>query len=357
MEARGIRDNPARSLGELTEFANRDHLENPETYRAAIDGVLDVLYKEEGLIRLYPSPTIIVPDIHARRGMLIDILSCQLPEGPYAGNRIFELLQKRLINMVCIGDIVHSEVRSDWVINDNGDWTVELLEKEMTRSLGAATIIMYLKMQYPEHFHCLRGNHDDIAGELTEDFRKFVGVRYENNERMMVNGRPMLTSGKGESKIVREWILMRSGWGPTFLQLWSQFDRALPIFAAGGYYAISHTLPQMSLTVSNMRNKNRPPRITFELTSQRGENREAMYRTLENLGIIHTVRRWFHGHTHVSPETNGGKYQESPDGFLVRINNQSNYVFAYVPGPRDKWPFHPPKDVYIKAPTEATFHR
>ncbi len=357
MESRGIKGNPARSLAELTEFASRDHLESPETYRVAIDGVLDVLYKEEGLIRLYASPTIVVPDIHARRGMLIDILSFQLLDGPYAGNRVFELLQKGLINVVCIGDIVHSEVRSDWVINDNGDWTVELLEKEMARSLGAATIIMYLKVQYPGHFHCLRGNHDDIAGELAEDFRKFVGVRYENNERVMVNGRPILTSAKGESKVVRDWILARSGWGASFLQLWSQFDRALPIFAVGGYYAISHTLPQKSLIVSDIKNKNRHSRITFELTSQRGENREALYKTLENLGIIHTVRRWFHGHTHVSPDINYGKYQESPDGLLVRINNQSDYVFAYVPGPADKWPFHPPKDVYIKAPTEAMFHR
>src|SRR5215467_5974170 len=202
MESQGIIDNPARSLGELREFARRDCLELPETYRAAIDGALDVLHKEEGLIRLDPLPTIIIPDIHARRDMLIDILSSQLSDGLYKSNLIFELLQQKLINIVCIGDIVHSEERSAWVINDNGDWTTELLEKEMIRSLGTAALIMYLKMQYPKHFHCLRGNHDDIAGELSEDFRKFVGVKYKNNERVMINGRPMLTSGKGESKIV-----------------------------------------------------------------------------------------------------------------------------------------------------------
>ena len=358
MEARGVHNNPARSLVELHEFASRDHLESPETYRIAIDGVLDVLLKEDGLIQLYALPTIIIPDIHARRGMLIDVLRHQLQEGPYAGVQVFELLQRGFLNVVCVGDIVHSEVRSDWVINDNGDWAPELLEKEMIRSLGAAAIIMYLKMQYPEHFHCLRGNHDDIIGELTEDFRKFVGVMYKNNERVLVNGHPMLTSGKGESRIVRDWILAKgSGWGPSFLQLWGQFDRALPVFVQGVYYAISHTLPQMPLSEREMRNKNRSPRITFELTSQRGENREAMYGTLENLGVKGNVRHWFHGHTHVPPEINGGRYLESPDKFVVRINNQTNHVFAYVPGTDEQWPFHPPKDVYIKSPAEAEFHR
>ena len=82
-----------------------------------------------------------------------------------------------------------------------------------------------------------------------------------------------------------------------------------------------------------------------------------MSKTLENLGIIHTVRQWFHGHTHVPPETNGGKYQASPDGFTIRLNNQSNYVFAYVPGSTDKARFDPLNDVYIKSPTETTFHR
>jgi hypothetical protein len=357
MQSLGIHNNPARSLSELSEFVRRDSLERPEAYRIAIDGVLDVLRREDGLIRLDPLPTIVIPDVHARRAMLTDILSFQLQDGPYIGNRIFDLLQQKLIYIVCLGDIMHSELRSDWVTNDNGDWANELLEKEMVRSLNTASLIMYLKMQYPTHFHCLRGNHDDIAGELAEDFRKYVGVKYENNERVMVQGRPLLTSDKGESKIVRNWILTRSGWGQPFLYLWSQFDRALPVFATGAYYVVSHTLPQMSLTVSDIRNKNRPSRITFELTSQRGENREAMNRTLENLGIIHTVRRWFHGHTHVSPEINGGKFQESPDGLLIRINNQSNYVFAYVPGPNDKARFDPLKDVYIKTPTEATFHR
>jgi hypothetical protein len=357
LPSRGVKDNPARSLMKLAEYANRDQIENPETYKTALYASLKVLNKEDGLVHLLNLPTIIIPDLHARRGMLVDILSNPIAQGPYEGRQFFDLLQKGLVNVCCVGDIVHSEERSDWVINDNGDWTPELLEKEMVRSLGSAAMIMYLKMQYPEHFHCLRGNHDDIAGELSKDFRKFVGLQFKDNECVIIDGFPVITSGKGESTIVRDWILTSGdSWGQPFLDLWSQFDKALPIFATGAYYVVSHTLPQRALAENEIRDKTRPPSVTLELTSKRGENREAIIATLENLGIKDSVKRWFYGHTHVPLETNCGKYEESTDGLLVRLNNHKNYVFAHVPTSLDQRLFDPAKDVYIKSPYEGSFH-
>ena len=357
VHSRGVKDNPARSLSKLVAYASRDQIETPETYRANLNAVLKVLKKEDGLVQLLDLPTIIIPDIHARRAMLIDIFRNPIPEGPYVGRKVFELLQKGLVNVCCVGDIVHSEVRTDWVINENGDWTIELLEKEMVRSLGSAAMVMYLKMQYPQHFNCLRGNHDDMVGELAKDFRKFVGLQFKDDECVMVDGSPVVTSDKGESMIVRDWILTRGdGWGRTFLDLWGQFDKALPIFAKGEYYAISHTLPQRALEETEIRDKTRLPSVTLEFTSRRGENREAIIATLENLGIKDSVKRWFYGHTHVSAETNCGKYEESADGSLVRLNNHKNYVYAYVPASLDQRLFDPAKDVYIKSPTETSFH-
>lgn len=345
-----IKDNPAQSFEMLSEFAMRDDLERPETYRAALDAVLEALSHEDGLIQLQDLPTIVIPDLHARRGMLIAILRYHIEEGPYAGRQVFELLQEGLVNVVCVGDIVHSEERSDWVINNDGEWTVELLDKEMVRSLGAAAMIMYLKLQFPENFHCLRGNHDDMAGELAEDFRKFVGLKYENDELVFVDGRPVLTTDKGESKIVRDWVLTREGWGQPFLQAWSQFDRGLPLFARGTYYVISHTLPQIPLSEADIRDKKRPREVTLELTSRRGENRMAIVGTLEHLGIKDSVIRWLYGHTSVPTEKNGGKYEENLDGLLIRLNNPKNYVFAYLPASTDERTFDPSRDVYIKSP-------
>src|SRR5437660_2727182 len=114
------RENLASTLEALSEFASRAWLETPETYRAALDSVLAVLSKSDGLIQLQDLPTIIIPDLHARRAMLIAILGTRLETGPYAGRQVFELLHMGLINVVCVGDLVHSEERSDWVMHNDG---------------------------------------------------------------------------------------------------------------------------------------------------------------------------------------------------------------------------------------------
>lgn len=350
-------DNPADSLAALSELASREQLEDLETYRAALTTTLAILAEHDGLILLPDLPTIIIPDLHARRAMLIAILNTSLEEGPYAGRQVFELLQQGLLNVVCVGDIVHSEERSDWVINSDGVWTAELLDKEMVRSLGAGVMVMYLKTRYPAHFHCLRGNHDDIAGELSEDFRKFVGLKYEGDELVFVDGRPVVTGDKGESRLVREWVLTREGWGQPFLEEWARFESALPLFAQASYYVISHTLPQIPLTEAEIRDPHRSREISMELTSRRGTNEGAIRATLENLGAREATQRWFHGHSPVPPEVNDGKYDEGLDGLVVRLNNSKQHVFAYVPSAQDERRFDPTRDVYIKAPAEDTFHK
>ncbi|HLI68405.1 MAG TPA: metallophosphoesterase [Ktedonobacteraceae bacterium] len=358
MISQNSKESPASTLEALSEFAERDQLEPPETYKAALAAALALLSQEDGLLQLPDLPTIIIPDLHARRLMLIAILGAQLAEGPHAGRRIFDLLQQGLINVVCVGDIVHSEERDDWVINRDGEWTEELLEKEMVRSLGAGAMMMYLKVQYPEHFHCLRGNHDDMAGELAEDFRKFVGLKFdEHDELVFVDGRPVVTGDKGESRLVREWVLSREGWGQPFLQTWAQFERSLPVFAQATYFVVSHTPPLVPLSEAEIREASKSREISLELTSRRGINEEAIRGTLKNLGLAERVERWFHGHSRVPREINGGKYEESLDGLVVRLNNPKKHVFAYVPASYDERHFDPTRDVYIKSPLEEAFHR
>ncbi len=359
MSTQNVAENPASSLEALSDFARRDQLELPGTYQAAIEAVVDVLSQQGTLPRLPDLPTIIIPDLHARRTMLIDILNAQVGESSSTGEKVFELLQRGRINVVCVGDIVHSEEASNWVINHDGEWTAELLDKEMVRSLGMGAMVMYLKLQFPEHFYCLRGNHDDMAGEMGP-FRKFVGLRRdEQDEVVFVDGRPVLTGDKGESELVRDWVLAREGWGQAFLEAWTQFERVLPLFAQGSYFVVSHTLPRIPLSEAALRDPNRPREIVLELTSRRGVNSTAITETLDNLGIRSIVQRWFYGHTPVREETNGGeygKYEEDLDGLLIRLNNPKHYVFACVPASGDERRFDPTRDVYIKSPEEEHFH-
>ena len=356
MTTQNMSENPARTLESLSDFATRDQLESPEIYRAPLSSVVEVLSQQGYIPTLADLPTIIIPDLHARREMLMAILSAQIVGGPLASKKVFELMQEGRMNVVCVGDIVHSEERSNWVINLDGEWTSELLDKEMVRSLGAAAMIMYLKLQFPEHFYCLRGNHDDMTMELGP-FRKFVGVkRNERGELVRVGGRPVFTAEKGESGIVKDWVLDRAGWGQEFLDAWVQFDHALPLIAQGSYFVVSHTLPIVPVTKELLCDANRPHEITLGLTSSRGNNLMAIEETLENLGLKERVERWFYGHTPVSCAVNGGKYQEDLDGLVVRFNNPQSHVFAYVPVSDAQRRFDPTNDVYIKSPDEENFH-
>ena len=62
MNPHNVHNSLATSLGELREFADRDRLESPEAYRAALESVLEVLNKEDGLIQLQDLPTIVIPE-------------------------------------------------------------------------------------------------------------------------------------------------------------------------------------------------------------------------------------------------------------------------------------------------------
>ena len=152
-------------------------------------------------------------------------------------------------------------------------------------------------------------------------------------------------------------VLSREGWGQAFLDAWVQFERALPLFAQGRYYVISHTLPLIPVSEAALRDPNRPQEITLELTSCRGVNSTAIAGTLDNLGIKSIVERWFYGHTPVPKEKNEGKYEEDLDGLVIRLNNPKKYVFAYVVESSDERRFDPTRDVYIKSPAEERFHQ
>jgi hypothetical protein len=280
-----IPDNPANSLETLSDFARRDQLEPVETYRTALAAVLEVLPKPGSMVQLPKAPTIVLPDLHARREMLAAILSSRIEEGPMAGEQVFALLQQGRLNVVCLGDIVHSEKREHWIINHDGEWTPELLEQEMVRSLGAGLMVMCLKLQFPEHFHCLRGNHDDMAEEFGP-FAKHVGFKTDEEwEEIVVEGKGVRTTEKCESRLVKGWVLEREGWEESFLDTWAAFERALPLFVQGTYYVMSHTLPNIPVDLNDLSDSEKLREATVQLTNNRKLNREAIESTLEKLGI------------------------------------------------------------------------
>ena len=146
---RNVSENPAATLEGLSRFAEREQLEPVETYRVALEAVVEALPRPGSLLHLPDLPTLVIPDLHARREMLLAILKTRLADG-----QVFELLQQGCINVVCLGDIVHSEKRSHWVINPEGECTSELLDKAMVRSLGAGAMSLSSIMCKMLKIHC-----------------------------------------------------------------------------------------------------------------------------------------------------------------------------------------------------------
>ncbi len=89
--------------------------------------------------------TVIVGDLHAQINNLLKILS---------ENHILECLEKDTVNLLILGDAVHSEVDND-------------LEK-MDSSVLIMDIIFRLKLRFPKNVFYLRGNHDSFDHEISK---------------------------------------------------------------------------------------------------------------------------------------------------------------------------------------------
>ena len=130
-----------------------------------------------GLIMLKKLPLIIVPDLHARVGYM-KALARWKPPG--MSKAVLELLEDNQIQVVCAGDGFHSEglKRERWIQAyreyTEGFEKHKAMDSEMRDSLTLMLIVMAWKTSYPENFHFLKGNHENIMNETSEDNRSFA---------------------------------------------------------------------------------------------------------------------------------------------------------------------------------------
>ncbi|MCR5494066.1 MAG: hypothetical protein K6F15_00355 [Treponema sp.] len=184
---------------------------------------LDFTKTEESL------PLIIVPDLHARAYFLENILNYRLPEKFFSNTpTILEALSKKEIRIICVGDLLHSEMRGRdrWLLALEDfleeNYTGQAMTEEMQEGLTLLSAIMELKCTFPEGFHVLKGNHENIMNERGEGnfpFRKFA------DEGEMV------------------FRFMQEYYGDDVLMVLSAFEKALPLLAAFPDCLISHAEP------------------------------------------------------------------------------------------------------------------
>jgi hypothetical protein len=191
-------------------------------------------------------PTLIIPDIHGRRDFMMDFLNWNYGPGP-----VLEGLYRKELQLVCVGDGFHTEKRGAKRWQDAfQEYALAFrkhrsMDREMADSMGVMAMVMHLKEAFPDNFHFLKGNHENIKNDNNLSDRSFGKYAYEG-------------------AMVREWVEMFLG--RTFLEQWSFFENSLPIFVQGDRFLISHAEPLRFHSREEIVNYRADRSITFDLS-------------------------------------------------------------------------------------------
>lgn len=297
------------TLSMLQQQARRQDLDSEAVLLESLSGAAGLMSQTSGIVELPKGmPTLVIPDIHAQRDYLLKAL-----ELPIDGVKAFDLLQQGKLNLVCLGDGMHAEGRAEqrWRVAEEDhlrgrpSWA---MNEEMVESLGTMKMVMDLKSAFPDHFHYLRGNHDDIKGGFYKYCRKV-----------------------GESELVRDWV--SNTYGPDFLQQYSDFEQSMPLVVKGEGFVCSHTAPDRGLKRAEVEARDAGAFYSLswtdntDWTETRSEH-ERLRGNLKELGAEPTDH-WLIGHRKVVL----GNHREQFDGQLVQINpyQPGDFVVALVP--------------------------
>ena len=279
-------------------------------------------------------PTMIIPDLHCRGEFFKKILcfTPQFNDYVFPEDRILEnipvidLLETGRLNLVCMGDGLHSELhRERWrvALDDyqRGYVTGGALEAEMAEGLSLMTLVMKCKLLFPKNFHFLKGNHENIMNQWEggdRPFRKFAK----------------------EGEMSR--LFMEEYYGDDILYLYSHFESLLPLLVRAPRCLISHSEP--SSYFSGLQVINAPDegsgQVAYGLTwTKNGESEQGAVESM----LQELLPQWwdleeeknehnpfsalyFGGHRSI-----GEKYKLRQGGRFVQLHNPRNHQVALVP--------------------------
>ena len=183
-------------------------------------------------------PAIIVPDIHARPHFLLNILKHELPR-KFCGMKedgskytVYEALKKQLVDVICVGDGVHTELyAARWELIsmefEKGESTGFFMKQEMILNLATLSALLALKSQFPENFHFLKGNHENILNCNFGGDYAFCKYAYEG-------------------EMFKDFML--TCYDEKLVNQIAKYENLLPLVAAGKNYVVSHAEPADSFT-------------------------------------------------------------------------------------------------------------
>lgn len=196
-------------------------------------------------------PVIVIPDLHARPDFLLNILNYSIPGAFKKKYTIFEALEKNLVTVICVGDALHTEYNTKlrWTFAENelqaGTITGPCMVDEMAEGLTLLCAIMKLKLLYPQNFHFLKGNHENITNRTglgDYSFRKYAD----------------------EGHMVMQFI--KTYYGEDVLFLMNCCEDVLPLIAVAKNCVISHAEPRKAYTKDELINARENDAVVEGLT-------------------------------------------------------------------------------------------
>ncbi|MBN2441000.1 MAG: metallophosphoesterase, partial [Spirochaetales bacterium] len=302
----------------LIEIYKRKNPPNPDEYLRIVEHTNDMLSHENEQVRPYgitgkgagkpggiiylkeDIPTIIVPDLHARMDFFLTIMLSQS-----RGNSTLTELAHNDVQIICVGDGFHAEGRAAkrWKLafEEYSDKFKKHnhIDDEMRESLGIMEMVMLMKTTFPDNFHFLKGNHENIANERGGGNYPFRKYAYEG-------------------AMVLEYITQF--YGDAFFKEYYAFEKNLPLFAIGRNFLISHAEPQYFFEYNDILHYLDNSHVVRGLTwtdnnaAEPGSVREMLEFYLETPDL--TGCYYFGGHRAVL-----GKFSRRADGKYIQIHN------------------------------------
>ena len=274
-----------------------------------------------GLLRLSgDSPTIVLPDLHARTDFLASFLFQPLPDG----KTILDALDEGVLQVLCLGDGFHAEARAldrwkrAYAEFTGGYKRHRAMDQEMRESLSLMEMVLACKTAFPRQFHFLKGNHENVLNEEgngNHPFRKFAL----------------------EGMMVTSWL--ERFYGQDFLERYAGFEGRLPLFAVGPRFLASHAEPREPYSEQALIDARLDPDVVLGLTWTDNEAADprAVPELLDRYHPGVPGARYFTGHRAIQ-----GVYRERSGGRHLQIHNPGKFVVAWIMPSRD---FDPELDI------------
>ncbi|MBN2041050.1 MAG: metallophosphoesterase [Spirochaetes bacterium] len=309
----------------LFEIYNRENPPDVIEYSDVIDRVNNILLSEDRNIRPYDSsglpggiinlkkdiPTIIVPDIHARMDFFINVM--------LYNNKLnetnLESIATGKLQIVCVGDALHGEKRAAKRWSEaykeflTGYEDHSSIDEEMKEGFGVVEMIMEVKNNFPENFHFLKGNHENIANEQGGGNNPFIKFTQEG---------PMIA------------YYVEKFYGKSFIDKYYNFEKNLPLLAIGKNFLISHAEPWTFYSRDEiLEYRNNSDVVegltwTADDTAEDGSVQQMLDAYIEDEEDLEKSL-YFGGHRPVRDI-----YNLRADGRYVQIHNPDKFILAWI---------------------------